>query len=126
MSGELPDPWKMVAVIGNSWYGGAEDAAFLLFARHYLRPESRAPVWALPVQFGKPKAGDENDWAVLAPFWDAEFSAVVVTDTAQFRNVRHGTAADRMDSMDFEKMTAVVKGLEPLIRILANPSIQER
>jgi len=46
-----------------------------------------------------------------ASFWDQGFKAVMVTDSAFFRNPYYHTAADTMDKLDFEFMAEVVKSL---------------
>ena len=46
-----------------------------------------------------------------ASFWDQGFRAVMVTDSAFFRNPRYHTAADTMDTLDYEFMTELVESL---------------
>jgi Zn-dependent M28 family amino/carboxypeptidase len=46
-----------------------------------------------------------------ASFWDQGFKAVMVTDSAFFRNPHYHTAGDTMDKLDFEFMTEVVESL---------------
>lgn len=46
-----------------------------------------------------------------ASFWDQGFKAVMVTDSAFFRNPYYHTAADTMDKLDFEFMAQVVQSL---------------
>lgn len=46
-----------------------------------------------------------------ASFWDQGFKAVMVTDSAFFRNPYYHTAADTMDKLDFEFMAEVVESL---------------
>ena len=46
-----------------------------------------------------------------ASFWDQGFRAVMVTDSAFFRNPRYHTAADTMDTLDYEFMAELVKSL---------------
>jgi Zn-dependent M28 family amino/carboxypeptidase len=46
-----------------------------------------------------------------ASFWDQGFKAVMVTDSAFFRNPYYHTAADTMDKLDFEFMAEVVQSL---------------
>jgi Zn-dependent M28 family amino/carboxypeptidase len=46
-----------------------------------------------------------------ASFWDQGFRAVMVTDSAFFRNPRYHTAADTMDTLDYEFMAELVESL---------------
>ncbi len=44
-------------------------------------------------------------------FWRFNFPAVMITDTANFRNPNYHTANDRPETLDYEKMKLVVEGL---------------
>ena len=46
-----------------------------------------------------------------ASFWDKGYKAVMVTDSAFFRNPYYHTAADTMDKLDLDFMTEVVESL---------------
>jgi Zn-dependent M28 family amino/carboxypeptidase len=46
-----------------------------------------------------------------ASFWDQGFAAVMVTDSAFFRNPRYHTAADTMDTLDYKFMAELVESL---------------
>ncbi|MFK8182247.1 MAG: M20/M25/M40 family metallo-hydrolase [Phormidesmis sp.] len=46
-----------------------------------------------------------------APFWDAGYSAILVTDTAELRNPHYHTAADTFETLDIERMGAIAQGL---------------
>lgn len=46
-----------------------------------------------------------------ASFWDRGYKAVMVTDSAFFRNPYYHTAGDTMDKLDFEFMAEVVESL---------------
>jgi Zn-dependent M28 family amino/carboxypeptidase len=46
-----------------------------------------------------------------ASFWDKGYKAVMVTDSAFFRNPYYHTTADTMDKLDFEFMAEVVESL---------------
>ena len=47
-----------------------------------------------------------------ASFWDAGLPAVMVTDTAFFRNPNYHLASDTIDTLDFTFMAKLVKSLE--------------
>lgn len=53
-----------------------------------------------------------------APFWDAGYPAMMVTDTANMRNPHYHKASDAMDTLDFDFLAGVCEGLEKGIRKL--------
>ena len=46
-----------------------------------------------------------------APFWNERFPAVMITDSAFFRNPHYHLPSDTMDKLDFEKMARLVESL---------------
>jgi len=56
-----------------------------------------------------------------ASFWDKGWPAVMVTDTAFFRNPNYHTPADRMETLDFSFMARLVDSLETALRDFAGP-----
>jgi len=75
-----------------------------------FQKNQRLPVVKLTVPF--------NGWIMPAvrlsdhaSFWDQGFKAVMVTDSAFFRNPYYHTAADTMDKLDFGFMAEVVESL---------------
>jgi Zn-dependent M28 family amino/carboxypeptidase len=64
-----------------------------------------------------------NGWVLHAArlsdhssFWDRGWPAVMVTDTAFFRNPNYHTPADRLETLDFGFMAQVVDSLEQGVR----------
>ena len=49
-------------------------------------------------------------------FWDARIPAVMITDTSFFRNPHYHTHRDRPETLDYEKMGRLVKGLAHFFR----------
>ena len=49
-------------------------------------------------------------------FWDARIPAVMITDTSFFRNPHYHTPRDRPETLDYEKMGQLVKGLVHFLR----------
>ena len=47
-----------------------------------------------------------------ASFWDAGWPALMITDTAFFRNPNYHLPSDTIDTLDFEFMAELVKSLE--------------
>jgi len=44
-------------------------------------------------------------------YWTMDYKALMITDTAFFRNPNYHKSSDTMDTLDFEKMAEVVKGV---------------
>jgi len=64
---------------------------------------------------GLPGVGWSDHWA----FWQEGFPALMVTDTAVFRDPNYHTPGDRPEHVDFERLALVVSGLIPVIEDLA-------
>lgn len=52
-------------------------------------------------------------------FWEYDFPAIMVTDTAFFRNPHYHEPTDTPDKLDFLRLARVVRGLYPVIHHLA-------
>jgi hypothetical protein len=52
-------------------------------------------------------------------FWKMGFKAVMITDTAMYRNPNYHSAKDTIDTLDFDKMTSLCKGLVALTKDLS-------
>jgi Zn-dependent M28 family amino/carboxypeptidase len=62
-----------------------------------------------------PAVNDSDHWA----FAEHGVPALVVTDTGPYRNPHDRKPTDTPDTIDYERMARVVKGLEPVIRAVA-------
>jgi Zn-dependent M28 family amino/carboxypeptidase len=60
-------------------------------------------------------SGLSDNWS----FWRAGYPAVMVTDTAMFRNPHYHTASDTPDTLDYDTMTRVTRGIAAVIADLA-------
>lgn len=56
-----------------------------------------------------------TDWSDHWSFWKAGYPAVMITDTALFRNPDYHMPGDTADRLDYESMARVVKGIENII-----------
>jgi Zn-dependent M28 family amino/carboxypeptidase len=65
---------------------------------------SSAPGWILGV-------GWSDHWS----FWQAGYQAIMVTDTAPFRNDNYHQRTDTADTLDYERMARVVHGLAAVV-----------
>jgi hypothetical protein len=66
-----------------------------------------------------PGIGWSDHWA----FWQEGFPALMVTDTAVFRDATYHTALDLPAHLDYERMAKVVEGLIPVVEDLAGGSL---
>jgi Zn-dependent M28 family amino/carboxypeptidase len=65
-----------------------------------------------------PGVGWSDQWS----FWQEGYAAMMVTDTATFRNPFYHTPQDAPATLDYERMARVVEGLRPVIDDLADPT----
>jgi hypothetical protein len=54
-----------------------------------------------------------------AAFWKAGYPAILVTDTASFRNPHYHQPSDRIETLDFDRLTRAVDGIATIIEDLA-------
>lgn len=52
-------------------------------------------------------------------YWEAGYPAVMITDTAFYRNDNYHSASDTPDTLDYRRMAMVVQGLDAAVRELA-------
>ena len=62
-----------------------------------------------------PQIGWSDQWS----FWEFRYKAVMVTDTAPFRNPHYHTSHDTPDTLDYERLARAVDGLEAVVRALS-------
>ncbi|MDY6993176.1 MAG: M28 family peptidase, partial [Pseudomonadota bacterium] len=63
-----------------------------------------------------PGIGWSDHWA----FWQSDYPALMVTDTALYRYPHYHRAEDSADKINYEQMTRVVMGMQAVIKGLAN------
>ena len=62
-----------------------------------------------------PGVGWSDHWS----YWQVGYPAIMVTDSAPYRDPNYHTLRDTPDKLDFDRMTRVVAGLAPVVRDLA-------
>jgi Zn-dependent M28 family amino/carboxypeptidase len=85
--------------------------------RRSFRENARLPVSSLFLPFNGWLI-PETRWSDHAPFWDARLPALMVTDTAFFRNPHYHLPSDTIDTLDFRFMAKLVSSLELALREL--------
>lgn len=101
-----PDRGDFVAFVGKLGQGGAADRSIHVFRQTTAFPSEglSAPGWFPGVDLS-------DHWS----FWQHDYPAVMVTDTAFFRNHRYHTTEDTADSLDYQRMARVVGGLQRVV-----------
>jgi Zn-dependent M28 family amino/carboxypeptidase len=70
------------------------------------------PVWNKGMSIPDTRRSDHS------PFWDLDYPAVMVTDTANMRNPHYHKSTDTIDTLDLEFLLAVCQGLINGLRVL--------
>ncbi len=109
---KVPDTGNFLAVIGNVTSEPIVDTFKNWFAKNSTLPL---------VGMALPASVAEQGWSDHWSFWQQGYPAVMVTDTALLRNPHYHQPTDTADTLDYERLTQAVKGLEGVIQELANP-----
>jgi hypothetical protein len=91
--------------------GNIKSRKFLYSAIKAFRETTRFPSEGLAVPL--PITG--TDWSDHWAFWEAGYPAVMVTDTALFRNPNYHGPGDTAEKLDYESMARVVGGVGRII-----------
>jgi len=110
--GLYPSTGDFIGFIGNTPSRALVRAAVGSFRRHARFPSEGA---ALPGAV--PGVGWSDHWA----FWQAGYPAVMVTDTAPFRNPNYHSPGDTPETLDYARTARVVDGLTAVVAELASP-----
>ena len=106
-----PDVGDFIGFVTN-----LESEPLLLAARAAFEGGTTFPVQALAGPVALPGIGWSDHWA----FWEAGYPALMVTDTAPFRYPWYHTADDTPDKIQYDKLTALIDGLEAVVVALAS------
>jgi Zn-dependent M28 family amino/carboxypeptidase len=104
-----PDTGNFIGVVGAPGDEGLTDTV-----AEAMRAGSPLPVQSLVAPAGVPGVGLSDH----ASFWAQGYRAVMVTDTAFFRNPRYHTSNDTWDTLDYARMAQAVQGVYSAIRTL--------
>lgn len=110
LSSLYPDRGNFIGFVGNLGSRSLVREAVGSFRTHATIASEGA---ALPDAL--PGIGWSDHWA----FWQVGYQAVMVTDTALFRDPNYHELTDTPDKLDFERLGRVVVGLEATLRELA-------
>ncbi len=100
-----PHQGDFIALIGN-W----KLIPVLMRLRRAMRQGGPVPCEWLPV-VNQGRIVADTRRSDHAPFWDAGYPAILVTDTADLRNPHYHRASDRLDTLNLDFLTGVCQGL---------------
>ena len=104
MSRLYPDTGSFIALVGNT----KTVLKMRSLKRHLV--QAAAPCEWLPV-INQGKQIPDTRRSDHAPFWDAGYPAVMVTDTAHLRNPHYHQASDQLKTLNVEMMAKITQGL---------------
>ncbi|MEM7427645.1 MAG: M28 family peptidase [Pseudomonadota bacterium] len=97
-----PDVANFIGVVGELW-----DRSNVKRVKSLMQSASDLPVYSLNAPVFIPEAGFSDHRS----YWERGLPAVMVTDTAFLRNPNYHRPTDTPDTLDYERMADVVKGL---------------
>jgi aminopeptidase YwaD len=107
-----PDRGNFIALIGD-WRSIPD----LLRLSRSMRRLGGAPCEWLPAG-ARGKLVPDTRRSDHAPFWDRDYRAIMVTDTANLRNPHYHRNSDRLETLDLDFLTRVCQGLIAGLRSL--------
>ena len=107
----FPSTGNFIAFVSNTSSRPLLKRAMKTYGEHSAVP---AEGGALPEAI--PGVGWSDQWS----FWREGYPAMMITDTAPFRNPNYHTLRDTPDTLDYERLAEVTLGLEHVVRDLAS------
>jgi hypothetical protein len=65
-------------------------------------------------------------WSDHWSFWQEGYEAVMITDTAPFRNPHYHRKSDKPKTLDYTRLAAAVRGLERVLTELTRTDMSEK
>ena len=106
-----PDTGNFIAFVGDT-----KSNALIKDCVRIFRESCQFPSEGASLPFAVPGVGWSDHWS----YAKEGYPALMVTDTAPFRNPHYHTAGDTPDKLDYCKMAIVVDGLKKLVRELGD------
>ncbi len=114
MSRVYPSTPNFIAVVGD-----LNSTSLVGKVKNSLSAGSRIPVETLFALSLVPGV----DFSDHRSFWKMGYSAVMITDTAYYRNPNYHSETDTIDTLDFDKMSDLLKGLIQMAKDLTDSSL---
>ena len=109
----VPEMSSIYPTIGNfiTVVGDLESKRLL----HQIQSSMEAAT-SLPVEsICAPRSIPGIDFSDHHPYWDAGFPAIMITDTANYRNLAYHSQEDTADRLDYFRMAQVVMGIHAAV-----------
>ena len=106
-----PNRGNFIALVGNF-----KSRHIMSNVKKAFKENSEFPIESVIAPSRMPAINWGDHWS----FWMHQYPAIMVTDTAFLRNPNYHQPTDLPETLDYEKMTAVVFGLESAIIALSN------
>lgn len=97
-----PDKGNFIALVGRG-----EERTLLRKIKRSMAGATDLPVRSICSPFPVPGLDLSDHYC----FWKEGYSAIMITDTAFFRNLRYHTLEDTPETLDFRRMADVVRGV---------------
>ena len=110
LSAFYPSTGNFIAVVGR-----LSDWSLVRRTKATMRNASPLPVYSI----NAPTFVPGIDFSDQLNYWHAGYSAVMITDTAFFRNRNYHTAQDTEEKLDYKRMAMVVEGVYAAVTELA-------
>jgi hypothetical protein len=110
LSGFYPSTGNFIAVVGR-----LSDWSLVRRTKASMRNASPLPVYSI----NAPSFVTGVDFSDQLNYWNAGYSAVMITDTAFYRNRNYHTAEDSAEKLDYRRMALVVEGIYAAVADLA-------
>jgi Zn-dependent M28 family amino/carboxypeptidase len=104
-----PSTGNFITVVGKLGHGG-----IVRRVKKGMRRASSLPVESITAPTSLPGV----DLSDHRSYWAAGYEAVMITDTAFYRNTLYHTAEDRPETLDYRRMAMVVDGVFEAVRDL--------
>ncbi len=105
-----PDRGDFIAIIG-----GLADRTLVRQVKRSFTAASSLPVRSM----NGPRLIPGVDFSDHLSYWNVGYGAVMITDTAFYRNAAYHTEQDTPDRLDYEKMAEVVLGVYQAVKSLS-------
>lgn len=112
LASRFPDVGNFLAFVANP-----RSAALLEDVVRAFRTATPFPVQSAALPGELPGVGWSDHWS----FWQADYPAVMVTDTAPFRYPHYHSVDDTPDRLRYDALAEVTIGLEAVVRRLVDP-----
>ena len=112
-----PRTGNFIAVVGKIGEGRA-----VRRVRDAMRGATPLPVHSIAA----PRFLPGVDLSDHRSYWERGFTAMMITDTAFYRNPNYHTADDTPDTLDWERMSHVVTGVHAAVREFAGTALSSR